>query len=81
MENNREKTIESKWMKSAGADLKPCPFCGSRDLLIASVCGDKAVVCKGCGAQSDWHGGIDLEKAEADAKAAWNRRVKEGGAE
>lgn len=63
--------------------IKPCPFCGSEDLLI-DVCTTK-VRCKNCFATSglvkklvdDWQSrsGKDL------AIAAWNRRSYKEGVE
>ena len=48
--------------------LKPCPFCGGEAEIVMSG-GDRRVDCKKCGARSDWY------DTEAEAIAAWNRRV------
>lgn len=49
-------------------ELKPCPFCGGEAEIVMSG-GDRRVDCKKCGARSDWY------DTEAEAIAAWNRRV------
>ena len=47
-------------------ELKPCPFCGSKDLHIYSE--NEGVKCNSCTAKI-----VDCE----DAIARWNRRVEE----
>lgn len=56
--------------------LKPCPFCGSENLIIATETFG-VVICKECGAQ----GGISYEVSStsikrADAIRKWNERGK-----
>ena len=55
--------------------LKPCPFCGGKD-VATMLCGDGYyVVCysrnkgKGCGSSTGWH------ETEQEAIEAWNKRV------
>ena len=53
-------------------ELKPCPFCGSSDLLIEHMDGTilhpaYAVVCNYCGARSNY---VD----RGEHVAVWNRR-------
>ena len=59
------------------AKLKPCPFCGSDDLI---VCESKKrayfyVSCYECGAECGGCEGLE------EAIEEWNRRVKEDGRE
>lgn len=51
-------------------ELRPCPFCGSLDLLVMSNVGpsDAATECIGCGAV-----GPDGRNDE-EAAALWNKR-------
>lgn len=52
-------------------ELKPCPFCGDKAIIIKSL-GDYAVRCRdGCGARQAWF------DSEGKAVEAWNRRVKQ----
>lgn len=55
-------------MNTENEELKPCPFCGGEAEIVMSG-GDRRVDCKKCGARSDWY------DTEAEAIAAWNRRV------
>jgi len=50
--------------------LKPCPFCGGKDITYGYVSGTifKAVWCYGC------HARTGPFQTERDAIAAWNRR-------
>src|SRR5688500_15632613 len=54
----------------ARADLLPCPFCSSADVVYCDQGDDDfAVTCKSCGASSTF------DDIEANAIAAWNRRA------
>ncbi len=55
--------------------LKPCPFCGSKDIQVQNVEGLdtwRYIQCDHCGGRTDgW-------KGEILARKAWNKRSKEG---
>lgn len=51
-------------------ELKPCPFCGSKDLDYISVYGRNWIACRGCSTA-----GPDAEKI-TDVPAAWNKRAE-----
>lgn len=53
-------------------ELKPCPFCGSKNLTIVDGFGEKYVGCMECAAVGP---SADTEKEAFDA---WNRRVNDG---
>jgi hypothetical protein len=54
--------------------LKPCPFCGNKNISICSNHMDKEAVCSinngGCGATIGWY--VSIIKL----RKAWNTRVK-----
>lgn len=52
-------------------ELKPCPFCGSKDLELLGHFSIRWVACNSCYAES---GSYDTDE---EAIEAWNRRVKE----
>ena len=65
--------------------LKPCPFCGIRDLYIVTTeqhgCVTVGLFCNGCKQtiileENEWEG--DTEKTRRKAIDAWNRRCKDG---
>lgn len=66
------------------SELKPCPFCGSDDVVVIHDChvreGEEyaSVTCRGCGvfAMALGHGSTPDEAME-DAKEKWNRCVYE----
>lgn len=49
--------------------LKPCPFCGSKDVVVDEEYPSRYVRCRGCGVE----GG--LRDSRDEAAAAWNRRT------
>lgn len=49
--------------------LKPCPFCGSDDVVVEETYASGYVRCRGCGAE----GGFRYSHEEA--AAAWNSRT------
>ena len=54
------------------AELKPCPFCGSKSLGFyweIDVC---RIECKECGAKGPWEMERDF------AEKIWNRRAEDG---
>lgn len=51
-------------------DLKPCPFCGSKDLHIHGW--SFYVQCMQCGAEGGWND--EQPRGEEVAIAAWNTR-------
>lgn len=54
-------------------ELKPCPFCGSKNIEITSYGADIVFIqCDGCSATFPH---FDCEK---EAIEAWNRRVENG---
>lgn len=62
------------------SDLKPCPFCGSTDILYFDNSGytigpslSYGMFCTGCGAHTELHDTLD------EAIKAWNRRVNDYG--
>ena len=58
-------------------ELKPCPFCGSKDVAMAQnpVYNIMFVHCDGCGLIASFR---QSENAE-DTVAAWNRRALDNG--
>ena len=50
-------------------ELKPCPFCGSDDVVVEETDTSGYVRCRGCGAE----GG--LRYSHDEAAAAWNSRA------
>lgn len=52
-------------------ELKPCPFCGGREIIIKRGKYVWWCKCKHCGTES----GVRVKKREAIE--AWNRRVSE----
>ena len=61
------------------AELKPCPFCGEKDLIDYGIMGGTMegfdyVQCENCGAEiHSIHNGKYIEAIEA-----WNRRAENG---
>lgn len=52
------------------SELKPCPFCGSKDLRISHVGRDwNSVICRDCGGEGP------EELGREDAISSWNRRA------
>ena len=55
------------------AELKPCPFCGGKDLQVVNVYGEDYYVdcqtCTTCGPSADTY---------EEAIEAWNRRAEDG---
>ena len=60
-----------KWLESE-AELKPCPFCGSKVETMQDVTGTMMFTCPKCGAY------VYFYRAERGAKEieSWNRRVE-----
>ena len=62
------------------AELKPCPFCGEREVIVRTIrCANAGTVitrfyaqCRGCFAQT----GMDA-RTQKSAIDAWNRRAKD----
>lgn len=74
-----EEDYESDLKKDlfAKTELKPCPFCGSKDvhlIMADSTCGGWSVTCKDCNV---WVDHIFNAMSEKKAIELWNRRVKE----
>ena len=75
---DRHKESLDMLAKDDGTVLKPCPFCGSRDVGLHHF-GDGfldtvMVECNDCGVSMH---SKDYELDEKDAIELWNRRVKE----
>lgn len=51
--------------------LKPCPFCGCKEIDVEESCGDTYIQCSGCGITSN------LYKSKRNAVEFWNRRAGE----
>lgn len=70
------------------AELKPCPFCGSKKIIIEAFgFGDYSAKCSNCGAQTARHRtNIDINRWDIvsfderakEAIKAWNRRADNG---
>lgn len=68
-------------MESSGVGLKPCPFCGNKDVILMTRNGHDGwrdrfyVLCDyndgGCGASGGWY------HHPYEAGNAWNRRAKD----
>ena len=65
-------------------ELRPCPFCGSTDLLwyyydVDNLNNpfDPCVVCNGCGLVIKFHGSERYKMTMDDIRKKWNRRVDE----
>ena len=54
-------------------NLKPCPFCGSKDIRYAHYLGKVAVSCTDCGSSGEM--GDDVY----EAARLWNRRAEVKG--
>lgn len=57
------------------ADLKPCPFCGSRNLTVKQnmqLDGMTFIVCEPCGMVASFHG----NESKKDTVRRWNKRKK-----
>jgi transcription elongation factor Elf1 len=75
-------TVVQKWMVTTMPELKPCPFCGGKDVeLRAGVMFNGAVHCNNCSADVVFdavrmiaEGDYDWQSAVTDG---WNRRVKD----
>ena len=66
------------------AELKPCPFCGSKNIRInAYGFGYYGIECLGCGVETARYkniskyleGSLPIEKKAEKAIEAWNRRA------
>ena len=57
-------------------ELKPCPFCGGRQVSIVYVRDGKRASCN-CGAAGKpcFHGPLDMPSATERAAIEWNRRA------
>lgn len=51
-------------------DLKPCPFCGSKDVTLRNSGGVRWAACRVCDAEGGWK---DEEEAAVEA---WNNRAR-----
>ena len=52
------------------AELKPCPFCGSRALITSNLLEEYYIVCTACTCCGPGPG------SEQEAIEAWNRRAE-----
>lgn len=64
------------------SELKPCPFCGSKDIELRSgMLFNGAVHCNGCSADVVFDAVKLVANGDSDWKSAvingWNRRVKD----
>lgn len=66
-------------------ELKPCPFCGCKDIRKLVTVLDCDIFCRSCGAsvhRTNFIVGSALAEtlvdAEPEATKAWNRRVDDG---
>ena len=53
--------------------LKPCPFCGEKEIKITTAGSDSRVYCPSCGILTKWF----LTSDKGDLIKFWNRRVQE----
>ena len=69
------------------AEIKPCPFCGSKNIRInAYGFGYYSVECLSCGVETERYkniskyleGNLSIEKKAKKAIEAWNRRADNG---
>ena len=67
------------------AELKPCPFCGCKDIRKLTTVLDCDIFCVSCGSSMHRTNFIvgntlaeTLVDAEPEAIAAWNRRAEDG---
>ena len=51
-------------------ELKPCPFCGSKNILFREQVGAYEIYCQDCDAN------VGIHKTFEEAAAAWDRRDK-----
>ena len=60
-------------------ELKPCPFCDGKAVLLSSVffSASAEVRCKKCGARTIEYKGWNYSDVVLLASQAWNRRVGE----
>ena len=66
-------------------ELKPCPFCGSKD--VESFYGDidedtlyrfdARIACHGCCTEWSFRGSMEVTGSLKDIEEMWNRRVSE----
>ena len=57
-------------------ELKPCPFCGSKDIVFGyEEDGSYCIRCNDCGVQVGHF--IEYMQHKEDIVGPWNRRVKE----
>lgn len=54
-------------LKEALCNLRPCPFCGSHNIVLAD---NVALKCADCKAETGWHSNVN------DLINAWNNRVE-----
>lgn len=64
-------TETPKEVTDALPKLKPCPFCGCKEIDVEESCGDTYIQCSGCGITSN------LYKSKRNAVEFWNRRAGE----
>lgn len=58
-------------------DLKPCPFCGSKDISDACYSGmDCYIMCDDCGASGPSNCCTDADEQEDVAIEDWNKRAE-----
>ncbi len=64
-------------------DLRPCPFCGSKDVAYEDYSADDEdecwmIQCNGCGIAVSCPGGEDgcCDPTKEEAARAWNRRAR-----
>ena len=55
------------------SDLKPCPFCGSEDLVVHNEINGAFIVCNACCISFDYGEATCVE----DCIEAWNRRAND----
>lgn len=59
--------------KDMSKELKPCPFCGSKNVVLENKNGGYQVRCRFCGARGKYTV-VGLHGSRMEAINAWNRR-------